>query len=650
MKSLKYSLSAKVTAYVLMIIFVIAASASMLDFYYNFKTGTYKTDDFFQSKTYYYWKSSNTNELKQYLSGFAEYNRMKSKQKEDTESYNSNIDELKSDISSSSCFKYIIVKKSTNQIISSNISGGSADKIINAVTSLSESKVLKDDTEISSDIIAYCGIDKNIGSDSDLYTDYNNFSVVKKLKPYQKYFKACFIVSAIGCLAIFIFLAAAAGYKAGVDGIYLNFFDKIYSDIFLVILIAVEALIFMAVASGLDISGLNYHTIDTMSIPLLFGISSFLIIGAVSFISIIKRFKAGTFFSKTLIWQVILLLKKSFQNVSHNINTIWKVVLIFAGYLIINAVLAAILFGANAVIALIMLFLFNSAALAALCFCSVNLNIIKKGSGEIAGGNLNYRIDTKRMFYDFKKIADNLSNIGDGMQKAINEQLKSERFKSELITNVSHDIKTPLTSIINYVDLLKKEEMPNDTAYEYLDILDKKSQRLKELTESLVEASKASTGNIKINFEPVDVNELIKQSLGEFDEKFSAKNLETVFEPSEDNIIINADGRYVWRIIENVFSNINKYALDGTRVYIGLSKNDGKVTIEIKNISNQKLNITPDELMERFVRGDISRNTEGSGLGLSIARSLSELQGGTFNIFIDGDLFKSVITFNEYKQ
>ena len=238
-----------------------------------------------------------------------------------------------------------------------------------------------------------------------------------------------------------------------------------------------------------------------------------------------------------------------------------------------------------------------------------------------------------------------VNDIASGFSNAIQESLKSERLKTELITNVSHDIKRPLTSIINYVDLLKKENIEDEKVKEYIDILDKKSQRLKKLTEDLVEASKVSSGNVKLKLENIDIKELFNQTIGEFKDKFEEKNLKIEVKMPEEDIKIKADSRYLYRIIENLFSNITKYALESSRVYIDIvEKNKDKdkeyINISIKNISKDKLNISSDELMQRFVRGDKSRYTEGSGLGLSIAKSLTELQGGRFNIIIDGDLFK----------
>lgn len=249
-----------------------------------------------------------------------------------------------------------------------------------------------------------------------------------------------------------------------------------------------------------------------------------------------------------------------------------------------------------------------------------------------------------------REIATNINRITQSMQHAVEEQTKSERLKSELITNVSHDIKTPLTSIINYVDLLKKEELQGEHVKEYLDILDNKSQRLKALAENLVEASKASTGNVTIVKAPVNMNEMTVQAIGEFEEKFTSRGLTIISTLPEETAVIYADGRYVWRIIENLFSNAFKYALEHTRVYVDLALTEGFVGIQVKNISQQRLNISADELMERFVRGDSSRNTqiEGSGLGLSIAQNLTQIQGGEFKLTIDGDLFKAEVIFPVY--
>ena len=265
---------------------------------------------------------------------------------------------------------------------------------------------------------------------------------------------------------------------------------------------------------------------------------------------------------------------------------------------------------------------------------------------EMYEGNNNDTLERKEFLPEFYQSVDYINDISNGFERSIQDRIKSERLKTELITNVSHDIKTPLTSIINYVDLLKKEDIRNEKANEYIEILDSKSQRLKKLIEDLVEASKVSTGNVKLQIEKINIVELLNQAIGEFEDKFEAKKLEILLEAKESEIYILADSRYMYRIVENLFSNISKYALENSRVYIDIIKKSNEVYIEMKNISKEKLNISAEELMQRFVRGDKSRTTEGSGLGISIAQNLTEIQKGVFNLKLDGDLFRVELIFN----
>lgn len=270
---------------------------------------------------------------------------------------------------------------------------------------------------------------------------------------------------------------------------------------------------------------------------------------------------------------------------------------------------------------------------------------LQAGGQKLTQGDLNYQLPLEKLHGPFRAHGEALNNVRQGIQHAVEEQMKSERMKTELITNVSHDIKTPLTAIVSYVDLLKQEPMPNEKAKEYLDVLDRQSARLKKLTEDLVEASKATTGNLTVDLQPTDVNVFLGQTTGEYEERLAAKQLALCLTPAEGTPRISADGRLLWRVFENLFSNIQKYAQPGTRVYLTCQTTDEQVTITFRNISAEPLNISADELMERFVRGDASRNTEGSGLGLSIARSLTQLQHGTFALAVDGDLFKAILTF-----
>ena len=274
------------------------------------------------------------------------------------------------------------------------------------------------------------------------------------------------------------------------------------------------------------------------------------------------------------------------------------------------------------------------------------LSYIMEGTERIKGGDIHYKLD---IIGDdnFSNLAENINNIGDGLDKAIYNQLKSERLKSELITNVSHDLKTPLTSIINYIELIKKEEdIKPEHIKDYVNVLDSKSKRLKVLIEDLFEASKASSGNLELNMEKIDITQLLRQAIGEMEEKLSKANLDLKLRVPEEKTYIMADGKKLYRVLENLLSNISKYSLNNTRVYIDIIEEDDKVKLTMKNISSYELNFDPEEIMERFKRADESRNTEGSGLGLAIARDLVNAQGGRFEIDIDGDLFKSVVEFN----
>ena len=269
---------------------------------------------------------------------------------------------------------------------------------------------------------------------------------------------------------------------------------------------------------------------------------------------------------------------------------------------------------------------------------------------NIRNGNVKDKVDVSGLHSDNIKLADAVNSIGEGIDVAVNTSMKDEKLKADLITNVSHDIKTPLTSIINYVDLIKREDIDNPKVREYVEVLDVKSQKLKQLTEDLVEASKISSGNISIQLSRINFVELVNQTIGEFYEKFESHSLQPIFKSQMQDMMIEADARHLWRVIENLLNNVCKYALEGTRVYMDMrleeQEEGNRIVFSIKNISASELNIDASELTERFIRGDVSRTTEGSGLGLSIAKNLTTAMGGTFDIRLDGDLFKVVISFN----
>lgn len=278
------------------------------------------------------------------------------------------------------------------------------------------------------------------------------------------------------------------------------------------------------------------------------------------------------------------------------------------------------------------------------------LSELIEGARRLSEGDLSYKINTARLHGPFRKNAEMLNGIARGCAVEVERRMKSEHLKTELLTNVSHDIKTPLTSIINYVDLLKKTDLQPEEARGYADVLERQSNRLKKLLEDLIEASKASTGNIAVDLAPTDAAELLRQAVGEYSERLTAQSLETVLRVGCENCTIKADGRLLWRVFDNLLGNVVKYAMPGTRVYLDLIGQNDQSCIVVKNISREALNIDTDELMERFVRGDASRATEGSGLGLSIARSLTECMGGRFELSVDGDLFKVTLRFPFYRE
>lgn len=362
--------------------------------------------------------------------------------------------------------------------------------------------------------------------------------------------------------------------------------------------------------------------------------------------TLLKRIKVHTFFKNSVTYRILKWLVQKYKNVkntiSSNKNLGGKIALYFIGIVTVS-ILIGLIFKEFGILLDIVFWIW--------CYYKIMKEVdkfkqIHDATEKIYKGDTDIKLDESLYTGVLKELAIYINDIAGGFSNAIKESLKSERLKTELITNVSHDIKTPLTSIINYVDLLKQENIQNEKAKEYIEVLDNKSQRLKKLIEDLVEASKASSGNIKINKEVLNVKELLNQVTGEFEDKFNSRCLNIISKLPEETVYIKADSRYLYRVLENTYSNVAKYAEENTRVYIDcILEEKNTVAIYVKNISKDELNISADELMQRFVRGDKSRNTEGSGLGLSIAKSLTELQDGTFNIYLDGDLFKVAIKF-----
>ena len=445
------------------------------------------------------------------------------------------------------------------------------------------------------------------------------------------------------CLALFIFLLCAAGHKEGVEGIHLNWVDNIPLDLYLVLAVAAGGCIF---AAGIELTNASIAiAVFVVAVLLVFAV---LLVMSV-FMTLSTRFKSGAFWKNTIIFYILRFLARTLRAIGTGISycavhlpLYWQTGLIFVGISLAELfVLAA--FSRSAVVVIWVIAKLAEAPLLVLIL--ISLQKLKSGGEALAAGNLNASVDLNHMYGVLKHHGENLNSIAQGMQKAVQQQLKSERFRTDLITNVSHDIKTPLTSIVNYVDLLKKEDVQPEKAKEYLAVLDRQSARLKKLTEDLVEASKASSGTLPVHLEAVDVNVLLSQVSGEYQSRFELCRLEPIVKLAPESPQILADGKLLWRVFDNLLSNICKYAMPGTRVYFTSEVLDSRVQISFKNISNYPLDITADELMERFVRGDSSRSTEGSGLGLSIAQSLTGLQKGSFDLVVDGDLFKANISF-----
>ena len=462
-------------------------------------------------------------------------------------------------------------------------------------------------------------------------------------------------VGLLGGVTTILCLVVMSGHETeGSRRIRLYPFDEIYTELAVLLwalLLLVAVYIGRFVASHLISMAFSQeqwaYWIKLVKLLVIYGCTAVCLFGAV------RRYKAGQLWSNSLAKRAYEALRE-YRNrttfavgmamgflavLAVNIFLIWGMLLIWLtpekglDQDITFLIMAALLAGADIVVFHRM---FSKA---------VQMDLLDGAIRNIAQGNTGFQMDLSQLRGKERAMGEHINNIGSGLETALKEQVKSERLKTDLITNVSHDLKTPLTSIINYVDLIKREHIQDPKIQGYLEVLDQKSQRLKTLTEDLVEASKASSGNLKLDIQDIDVVELVCQTNGEFEEKFATRHLELISTLPKTPVIIRADGRRLWRILENLYNNAYKYAMQNSRIYVDVVSRDGNAVFTIKNVSESPLNFSPDELTERFVRGDVARTTEGSGLGLSIAKSLTQLQGGTFTIYIDGDLFKAEAAF-----
>ncbi len=490
------------------------------------------------------------------------------------------------------------------------------------------------------DMTLIIGIDTELSAEDDIYEASREY---EQLHPWIKVCTFSGLVSLMGWIISLVYLTLATGRRTGEEKIHLSPIDKIKTEIL------VAAFIFMMVELVILITKVNSEEWAVYGIIVASGTVSLVIDGLflIFYLSMVRRMKAE------MLWEtsVACWLERGIRKVFARQKTTVRVLLLFAGHMAVCFILAVGAFYYRSMTALVLLLLFSAGECYMILRKAVEQYQIRLGVEKIRDGALSGKIDIEQLHGEEKSLAEAINNIGEGLLHAVDDSTKNERMKADLITNVSHDIKTPLTSIINYVNLIKLEKIDNERVQGYIQILDEKSQRLRQLTADLVEASKISSGNVKLDMQVIDLVELVYQTSGEFNEKFEQKELTIVTKLPKTAVLIRADGRQLYRVIENLYNNVAKYALEKTRVYVDIAYVEEKVVFSIKNVSEHSLareNSNAGDLTERFIRGDSSRTTEGSGLGLSIAKSLTVLMGGVFDIKVDGDLFKASITFPQY--
>lgn len=468
------------------------------------------------------------------------------------------------------------------------------------------------------------------------YFQYMLFNTVHRLSDVLPWI---LVISFVLCVASFTVLCIMAGHRPGHNKIVLNWMDRLPLDAYALVAACLAGwLLWLSLENGFYDLDAFANTMACIGILT----ASLILLGWL--LSLITRIKVGRWWENTLIYRLLHWIHRNGLHAAKMLlRTVGAIPIVWRTLVITGALLIALMYLAIYSIwngSLLMLYTLISLAIVVfLCFCSIQLQKLKGAVETMANGDFDARVDTTGLYGEFRRYGEHLNAISDGMSIAIEQHTKSERMKTELITNVSHDIKTPLTSILNYVDLLQHTQNETERA-QYLEVLHRQATRLKKLTEDLVEASKAATGNIQTELVPTDVSESLNQAVGEYTERLEAAGLTLVARFPDYGLCILADGRLLWRVLDNLLGNICKYAMPGTRVYLTVEEREKTVSIQLKNISRQQLNISPDELMERFVRGDSARSTEGSGLGLNIAKSLTELQHGRFRLELDGDLFK----------
>ncbi len=515
----------------------------------------------------------------------------------------------------------------------------------------------------------WMGIDTYYSVQTDAF--YNGNEVYNRVVPNVSKVLIVAAILLVLWVGILIYLSVTTGVMQGADGenIYIIFWvDRIWTEVMLLIM-GIMGMAFyhgfegiMDIASVADILhlrdrvflGINMTRVYEYGTYGLFGL--FLSLGVSgAWYSLMRRIRYGNLVENSIFHYVYQLLKKAWNVILYHGNVTTRILIPYNLFLLVNllGVFGAYNYMDNLPVLILIvcgIVMFDGAIGIYLFKQNAEQGEIVEGIKRIRAGEVEYKVDVENVHGANRELADAVNNIGEGIRIAVKTSMKDEQMKSDLITNVSHDIKTPLTSIISYVDLLKRLKITEEPARSYIRVLEEKSQRLKQLTDDLVEASKISSGNIILKNEKLNLTELVNQAWGEFSEKLEAKGLTTVFSNQNEEGYIYADSRRMWRVMENLFNNVCKYAMENTRIYIDLVKENGRVQLSVKNISAYQMNIKPEELTERFIRGDSARSTEGSGLGLSIAKSLTTVQGGNFVIYLDGDLFKVTLDFPEYEE
>lgn len=486
-------------------------------------------------------------------------------------------------------------------------------------------------------VVLVIGVDVQLSAEDDLYDAKQEY---EKLHPWIKVSIAGAIISLMGWILSLVYLTLATGHREEEEEIHLNFLDKIKTEVmFAVFVVSISELLLL-------MGQVNSQTWNVSGLLVASGTVSLVIdvLFLLFYLSMVRRMKAEVMWENSLAcW-----LMRGFEKMFRERTVTVQVLLAFAIHMIVCFLLAVGAFRYQSAVCLILLLIFSAMEAYLFLRSAVEHDQIYQAVEKITEGALDTKIAAEELHGEDRKLAEAINNIGAGLHHAVDDSTRNERMKADLITNVSHDIKTPLTSIINYVNLMKLEHIENERVNNYIKILDEKSQRLKQLTEDLVETSRITSGNVKLDMQKIDLVELVYQTAGEFNEKFENKELTIVTKLPKGEVLIWADGRQLYRVIENLYNNVAKYALEKTRVYVDVQAGEETAVFSIKNVSEKSLaleNSNAGDLTERFIRGDSSRTTEGSGLGLSIAKSLTQLMGGTFEIGVDGDLFKATIHF-----